>query len=81
MSVELEEFIEKIKNHELHKNFDVNFIKASVHAFLEELVTEFDSKNQNTYFTFKDEELENFVAEFEKIQNLRKYWKDLKLIK
>lgn len=78
LAIELEDFVEKIKNRDLSKRFSINSIKAQIFAFMEELLSDFDNKDEHTYFSFSPEEIRTMVNDFEVIEQMRKKWKHLK---
>jgi hypothetical protein len=78
MDGELENLVEKFRDEELVKKFHIDFMKIEVYAFMEEILAEFDDKDENTLKNYSDEEIETLRNDWETIQQMRVYWKELK---
>lgn len=75
---ELENLIEKFRDEEQIKKFHIDFIKIEVYAFMEEILAEIDDKNEDTIKNYSEEEIETLKNDWETIQQMRTYWKELK---
>ena len=78
---ELEEFVEKFKDIEMIRSYNIDTMNAEVYAFFEEIYIEFDEKDESIQHNLTNENVEALKADWVVILQMRQFWKNLKMTK